>query len=85
MADGAEAVLNVNGAAVFALSPRMWVNAELLTTSVDGDFVTLGAPGMRFALGKRAFLDAGIAFKVASSVSGAELPTTLVVGFLMVP
>jgi hypothetical protein len=85
MADGAEAVLSVNGAAVFSLSPRMWLNAELLTSSVDGEFLTFGAPGLRFAIGQRAFLDLGVAFKVAASNSDAQVPTTVLLGFLMVP
>jgi hypothetical protein len=83
-ADG-DAVLGLNGAGVFSISPRAWLSAELLTIIANGEWVALGAPAARFAVGQKAFIDAGLAFKLATSVSGGTWPTTVILGVVFVP
>ncbi len=82
-ADG-ETAVGLNAAGVFAVSPRIWVNGELLTTISAGEYTTLAAPSVRFALGRMAFLDVGFAFKALSSIEGYQ-PITALAGLVLVP
>jgi hypothetical protein len=83
-ADG-DPVFGVNGAGVFAVSPSVWLSGEVVSVISAGDFIALGAPGARFAVGPKAFVDVGLAFKLFASQSGVSWPTSVIVGFLMVP
>lgn len=83
-ADG-DVSISANVAAVISLSPRFWFSGEVLTVTSSGTTYAYGAPGIRFAVTQRAFLDLALAFKAYSSDSDFSPPTSLLLGFLMVP
>jgi hypothetical protein len=83
-ADG-ETAFSLNGAAVIAASQRMWLSLEALNTFSDGEHQLLFAPGARFAVGGRAFLDGALAFEVANSVDESAFDYALLLGLVIVP